>query len=77
MRSPEFDPLWLEEPPPPSDHEAYVVLHWKAIVSLAAGEHEPNEEGYVDLIDSEGVDYVQMDVCCRGRASHGAGAFSG
>jgi L-alanine-DL-glutamate epimerase-like enolase superfamily enzyme len=62
----EFDPLWLEEPLPPSDHEAYVRLHEKDLVSLASGEHEPNEEGYLDLIDSEGVDYVQMDVCCQG-----------
>ena len=62
----EFDPLWLEEPLPPSDHAAYASLHEKDLVSLASGEHEPNEEGYFDLIDSGGVDYVQMDVCCQG-----------
>jgi L-alanine-DL-glutamate epimerase-like enolase superfamily enzyme len=62
----EFDPLWLEEPLPPSDHEAYAALHEKELVSLASGEHEPNEEAFIDLIDSEGVDYVQMDVCCQG-----------
>jgi L-alanine-DL-glutamate epimerase-like enolase superfamily enzyme len=62
----EFDPLWLEEPLPPADHEAYVALHEKEFVSLASGEHEPDEAGFVDLIDSGGVDYVQMDVCCQG-----------
>jgi L-alanine-DL-glutamate epimerase-like enolase superfamily enzyme len=61
-----YDPLWLEEPLSPSDHEAYAALHEKEFVTLASGEHEPDEAGYVDLIDSGGVDYVQMDVCCQG-----------
>ena len=62
----EYDPLWLEEPLPPADHEAYVALREKEFVTLASGEHEPNEDAYIDLIDSGGVDYVQMDVCCQG-----------
>ena len=62
----EYDPLWLEEPLPPADHEAYVALHEKELITLASGEHEPNEDAYIDLIDSGGVDYVQMDVCCQG-----------
>jgi L-alanine-DL-glutamate epimerase-like enolase superfamily enzyme len=61
-----FDPLWLEEPLPPADHAAYVDLHEKEFVSLASGEHEADEDGFIDLIDSGGVDYVQMDVCCQG-----------
>jgi L-alanine-DL-glutamate epimerase-like enolase superfamily enzyme len=62
----EYDPLWLEEPLPPEDHAAYAALREKEFIPLAAGEHEPDEEGFVDLIDSDAVDYVQMDVVCQG-----------
>jgi L-alanine-DL-glutamate epimerase-like enolase superfamily enzyme len=62
----EQDALWLEEPLPPSDHDAYTALREKDLIPLASGEHEPSEDGYIDLIDSGGVDYVQMDVCCQG-----------
>ncbi len=65
-RMAEFDPLWLEEPLPPADHEAYAALHAKGLIPLASGEHEPDEEAFTDLIDSDAVDYVQMDVCCQG-----------
>ncbi len=57
---------WLEEPIPPDDHAAYQRLKEKDIVALASGEHEPGEDGYLDLILTEAVDYVQMDVCCQG-----------
>lgn len=57
---------WLEEPLPPHDHEAYVALKEKDVVPLASGEHEPDEGRYFDLIVSQAVDYVQMDVCCQG-----------
>jgi L-alanine-DL-glutamate epimerase-like enolase superfamily enzyme len=60
------DPLWLEEPLPPTDHAAYAALKERDIVALAAGEHEPDEEGFLDLIANEAVDYIQMDVCCQG-----------
>jgi L-alanine-DL-glutamate epimerase-like enolase superfamily enzyme len=61
-----YDIAWLEEPMPPHDHAAYVRLKEKDLAPLAAGEHEPSEERYLDLIASEAVDYVQMDVCCQG-----------
>lgn len=57
---------WLEEPLPPDDHEAYLRLKAQDQVALASGEHEPDEERYMDLILSGAVDYVQMDVCCQG-----------
>jgi len=60
------DITWLEEPLPPDDHAAYLRLKEQEIVLLAAGEHEPSEERYLDLILSQAVDYVQMDVCCQG-----------
>ena len=60
------DPLWLEEPLPPDDHAAYAALKERDILPLAGGEHEPDEEGFLDLIANEAVDYLQMDVCCQG-----------
>jgi L-alanine-DL-glutamate epimerase-like enolase superfamily enzyme len=62
----EYDISWLEEPLPPDDHEAYLRLKDLDIVPLAAGEHEPDEARYLDLIFTQAVDYVQMDVCCQG-----------
>lgn len=62
----EYGIAWLEEPMPPDDHEAYLRFKEKDIVPLASGEHEPNEERYLDLILTHAVDYVQMDVCCQG-----------
>ncbi len=62
----EYDIAWLEEPLPPDDHEGYRALHDLDYVPLASGEHEPDEPGFMDLIQSGGVDYVQMDVICQG-----------
>jgi len=67
----EYDIAWLEEPMPPDDHAAYLQLKEKDIVPLAGGEHEPSEERYLDLIMTQAVDYVQMDVCCQGGYSLG------
>jgi L-alanine-DL-glutamate epimerase-like enolase superfamily enzyme len=72
----QYDPLWLEEPLPPADHQAYAELHAKDLLPLASGEHEQDEEGYLDLIDSDGVDYVQMDVCCQGGFTQGRRLFA-
>jgi L-alanine-DL-glutamate epimerase-like enolase superfamily enzyme len=57
---------WLEEPLPPEDHEGYRLLKELDLVPIASGEHEPDEPGYLDLIRTESVDYVQMDVVCQG-----------
>jgi L-alanine-DL-glutamate epimerase-like enolase superfamily enzyme len=57
---------WLEEPMPPQDHESYRRLKEADLVPLASGEHEPDEPGYLDLIMTSSVDYVQMDVVCQG-----------
>jgi L-alanine-DL-glutamate epimerase-like enolase superfamily enzyme len=61
-----YNIAWLEEPLPPENHEAYLRLKGKDIIPLASGEHEPDERGYLDLILTEAVDFVQMDVCCQG-----------
>lgn len=57
---------WLEEPLPPLDHAAYAKLRQAQETPLASGEHEPGEAGFQDLILSECVDFVQMDVVCQG-----------
>jgi L-alanine-DL-glutamate epimerase-like enolase superfamily enzyme len=67
---------WLEEPLPPDNHAAYLELKEKDIVPLASGEHEPSEDRYLDLILSQAVDYVQMDVCCQGGYAMGRRLFS-
>ena len=65
----EYNPLWLEEPLPPDDHDAYKKLHMQSDVKLASGEHEPSDSGFAGLIDSSAVDYVQMDILCQGGIS--------
>ena len=67
---------WLEEPLPPDDHAAYLALKEKDLVPLASGEHEPNEERFLDLILTQAVDYVQMEVCCQGGYSLGRRLFA-
>ncbi|PWU02978.1 MAG: hypothetical protein C5B51_19730 [Terriglobia bacterium] len=63
--------VWLEEPLPPHDHAAYLSLKERDLVPLACGEHEPSEESYLDLILTQAVDYVQLDVCSQGGYSMG------
>lgn len=62
----EYEIAWLEEPLPPQDHESYRQLREENLVPIASGEHEPDEPGYLDLIATGSVDYVQMDVVCQG-----------
>ncbi len=62
----DFRLAWLEEPLPPAEHSAYRQLRELDLVPIAGGEHEPNDEGFVDLIYSNAVDYVQMDIVCQG-----------
>jgi L-alanine-DL-glutamate epimerase-like enolase superfamily enzyme len=61
-----FNPTWLEEPLPPEDHDAYVALKSRGEVKLATGEHEPDEAGFLDLVQRRAADVIQMDVCCQG-----------
>ncbi|MGH9313297.1 MAG: mandelate racemase/muconate lactonizing enzyme family protein [Vicinamibacterales bacterium] len=60
------DPIWLEEPLPPEDHDAYVRLRAQGLLKLATGEHEPDEAGFLDLVGKRAADFIQMDVCCQG-----------
>ncbi len=67
---------WLEEPMPPDDHDAYRALRAQKIVPVATGEHEQEEEGFYDLIDTGAADYIQMDVCCQGGFAMGQRVFA-
>ena len=72
----QYNIAWLEEPLPPDDHESYLRLKERDLVPLASGEHEPDESRYMDLILTQSVDYVQMDVCCQGGFAMGRRIFS-
>src|SRR5260370_38096775 len=47
----------LEEPLPPDDHAGYLALNQKDLVPLATGEHERNEDRYLDLIPTQARAY--------------------
>src|SRR5205823_14520160 len=50
-----YNIAWLEEPLPPDDHTAYARLREKDLVPLASGEHEPNEDRFLDLVYTQAV----------------------
>jgi L-alanine-DL-glutamate epimerase-like enolase superfamily enzyme len=62
----EYDIYWLEEPVQPDNHDALRQLREADIVPIASGEHEPGEEGYLDLINRQCADFIQMDIVCQG-----------
>jgi L-alanine-DL-glutamate epimerase-like enolase superfamily enzyme len=72
----QFKPTWLEEPVPPEDHAAYRELREQKIVPIATGEHEPDEAGFMDLIESGAADYLQMDVFCQGGIATAQNVFA-
>jgi len=67
---------WLEEPLPPNDHASYLALKEKDLIPLASGEHEVGEEGFLDLVLTRAVDYVQMDICFQGGYGMGRRLFA-
>ncbi len=71
-----YRPTWLEEPLPPHDHDAYRALRDKKILTIATGEHEQDEPGFMDLIDTQCADYIQADVCCQGGYAMGQRIFA-
>lgn len=71
-----FKPTWLEEPIPPDDHDAYRKLRAQKILPIATGEHEQEEKGFYDLMDTGAADYIQADVCCQGGFAMGQRIFA-
>jgi L-alanine-DL-glutamate epimerase-like enolase superfamily enzyme len=71
-----FNPAWLEEPLPPDNHDAYRALRAQKILPIATGEHEQEEKGFYDLIETGAADYIQMDVCCQGGFAMGQRVFA-
>jgi len=71
-----YQPTWLEEPLPPENHAAYRQLRSAKIVPIATGEHEHEEAGFTDLIETGAADYIQMDVCCQGGFAMGQRIFA-
>ncbi len=72
----EFRPAWLEEPLPPNDHAAYRTLRAARLLPIATGEHEQEEAGFLDLIETGAADFIQMDVCCQGGFAMGQRIFA-
>lgn len=72
----DFKPTWLEEPLPPENHAAYRELRAKKFLPVATGEHEHDEAGFLDLIETGAADYIQMDVCCQGGFAMGRRIFA-
>lgn len=70
-----FKPVWLEEPMPPDDHEAYRKLNASSPTPIATGEHEQEESGFMDLIATNCASYIQADVCCQGGVEMGRRLF--
>lgn len=71
-----YNPYWLEEPLPPDDHDAYRKLRATSPVMIATGEHEQEESGFMDLVDTHCADMIQMDVCCQGGFAMGQRVFA-
>jgi L-alanine-DL-glutamate epimerase-like enolase superfamily enzyme len=53
--------LWIEEPLPPQDYKAHVFLRSQTSTRIGTGEQEWNLDGYRRLLETGGVDVVQMD----------------
>ncbi len=70
-----YNPYWLEEPLPPDDHDDYQRLTALGHVTVATGEHEQEEAGFMELIDRRCADFIQMDVCCQGGFEMGRRIF--
>jgi len=71
-----YNIAWLEEPLPPDDHDGYLRLKEKDFIPLASGEHELDEESLLDLVLTQAVDYLQMDLCSQGGYAMGRRIFA-
>lgn len=61
-----FDGLdlgWVEEPLHPDDIKSHRILHERANLPIAMGEHVYTVQAFRDYIEQNAVDIVQVDVC--------------
>ena len=72
-----YSPYWLEEPLPPENHDLYRKLTKENIVPIASGEHEQTDKGFLDLIQTNAVNFVQMDAFCQGGLKSANKIFQG
>jgi len=57
----EFDLRWVEQPLPPADLAGYARLREAVCTPIGAGEDEWSPETYKHVIESRGVDVLQLD----------------
>ena len=57
----EYRLLWIEEPLLPVDYPAHAFLRSRVRTRIGTGEQEWNVDGYRRLIESGGVDVIQID----------------
>lgn len=56
-----FNLRWIEQPLPPSDLRGYARLRAAVVTPIGTGEDEWSPETYQRVIDSDGVDVLQLD----------------
>lgn len=59
----QFDPFWFEEPTPPESVEALANVRRHSPCAIATGERYCEPARFLELIEADGVDYLQPDVC--------------
>jgi L-alanine-DL-glutamate epimerase-like enolase superfamily enzyme len=57
----EFDLRWIEQPLPPADFSGHTRLRAAVCTPIGTGEDEWSPETYQRVIESEGVDVLQLD----------------
>lgn len=57
----EFDLRWIEQPLPPADLKGHARLRAAVCTPIGTGEDEWSPETYQRVIESEGVDVLQLD----------------
>ncbi len=62
----ELDVYWFEEPVAPEDLKGYRELREGLRINIAGGEAEYNRWGWLNLLESRGLDIAQPEVCALG-----------
>ncbi|MEL7228548.1 MAG: mandelate racemase/muconate lactonizing enzyme family protein [Pseudomonadota bacterium] len=65
----ELDTFWFEEPVAPEDKDGYRHLRNRLKTRIAGGEAEFTRYGWRDLLDADGLDIAQPEVCALGGIS--------